>query len=781
MPNLHTFVVDGPDSSYAREFPPPPELDTISGGPARWGNNYFDLLSWDGDWPTGYPGNGSTIKYYWHRYYIQTSTGEGFDFSCVDENYNQNDPEYTQSPYTRFTLPPRNHPAPTSGGWLTWVYFTMEWSPVMEEWELSSYSTEWVSTTYTGLWLPQYHNQDGHILIAYSTEDVYVNGERVLTPDDFYAEKETTDGVFGFKFGVLANDSSARHEPDEDCIVPYFYTQKYTIGLDFTTAAVYDPDDGHLIRDTHAYSLSPSQIMEILGSAGYESIEQRVRFSSYMGGDANYRCYITHLPGLGYTQSIAGLNDATLPQFLIENADYAMLEVFPTVNILTIAQIKDYMIEEDLDVEGLTDNAMFVSYDINFYDESGNIAKTLTVDYSDLHGNGLDLEGNDGGDTEWHNSTDSDDPSNNIDTSKIGATPLANPTLSGAGAFSNFWFMNKNELGELNDILNVDRNDRWESIKELTVLMGERPFDCLLDVKMYPFDVNQLNTGKTTQSHVAIGGYLSDLQSMKLTGSPVGCKRLGGKFIKPEFDNYLDYEPYTQYLLYVPYVGFMELDATTITGTKLTVDFITDITTGACCVVAMADEKVVAYRQGTVGVTVPLTGQAASLNQLKDAGGITGHAGLLFSGLAAATTAVNPAAGIITAALGGVGIAKDVVEQYVPTSVLMNQASGQCSNPACNNYMPQSVYLYKIISEPALKKEDYYAYGRTTGWAVAKKARVSDYSANSGIVHATIVDPRALTSSAYASNCPMITEAELKEIEEIFAKGFYGVDTTVQQ
>ena len=771
MPNLHTFVVDGPDSSYAREFPPPERLNTAYGGPANFSNHYVDILLFDGDWPTNYP----SPNYTWLRYYFQTSTGEGFDFRCANENYNQGDPAYTQSPYTLFTLPAKNYPAPAVGGYLPMRHVELVYSSVMEEWEEGGVSYEWSSNLYTALWTPRYHDQDGHILIGYSTEDVYINGERVLTPDDFYAEKETTDGVFGFKFGVLANDSSARHEPDEDCIVPYFYTQKYTIGLDFTTAAVYDPDDGHLIRDTHAYSLSPAQIMEILGSAGYESIEQRVRFSSYMGGDANYRCYITHLPGLGYTQSIAGLNDATLPQFLIENADYAMLEVFPTVNILTIAQIKEYMIEEEMDVEGLTDNAMFVSYDINFYDEEGNIAKTITVDYSDLHDNGLDLEGNDGGDTEWHNSTDSDDPSNNIDTSKIGSTPLGKPTLSGAGAFSNFWFMNKTDLSALNDILNVDRNDRWQSIKELTVLMGERPFDCLLDVKMYPFDVDQLNTGKTTLSHVAIGGYLSDLQSKKLTGSPVGCKRLGGKFIKPEFQNYLDYEPYTQYLLYVPYVGFMELDATTITNTKVTVDFLTDITTGACCVVVMADEKVVAYRQGTVGVTVPLTGTAASLNQMKDAGPVVGASSMILSAL---VMGANPAAG---AFLGGINLAKDLADQAQPTSVLMNQTSGQCSNPACNNYMPQSVYLYKIISEPALKKEDYYAYGRTNGWAVAKKAKVSDYSANSGIVKATIVDPRALTTSSYLPNCPMITEAELKEIEDILATGFYGKDTTVQQ
>ena len=773
MPNLTTFVVDGPDSYFAREFPPPPELDTLLGGPARWGNNYFDLLVFDGDWPTGYPGNGSTIKYYWHRYYIQTSTGEGFDFSCKNENYNQSDPEYLESPYTRITIPPRNYPAPSTGGWLTWMYLTAEWSPVMEEWELSSYSTEWVSTTYTGVWLPQYHNQNGHILIAYSTEDVYINGEKLQTGDEFYAEKDTTDGVFGFKFGVYPNESSEQHEPDENSIVPYFYTGKYTLGLDFTTAAVYDPDDGHLVRDTHAYSITPSQMIEILGSAGYQAVEQRTAFAMYAVGEAQYRTYVAYLPGLGYTQGIRGLQENPLPQFLIENADWAMMEEFRSTNLLTIQQLKNYMIEEEMDVEGLTDNAMFVSYDLNFYNEEGNIAQTITIDYSDLHDNGLDLEGNDGGDTQWENSAgEADNPENQLD--KIGSTPMGDPKLSGAGAFTNYWFMNKLELGELNDILNIYDEVTWDDIKEGVQLMGEKPFDCIIDLKMYPFDVAQLNTGKTATGRVGIGGYVSDLTSVYLTGTPVGIKRLGQKFIKPEFDNYLDYEPYTEFLLYVPYVGFMELEPTMITNTLLSVDFLVDISTGSCCVVVKADDKVVTYKQGNIGVTVPLTQTGAVLNQYKDSGaGIIADMSMLAGGIITG----NP----VTSLAGGLGLAKDMTEAVFPPKKISNYVHGSNNNPSCNTYMPQSVYLYRIVCEPALKKEDWDAYGRTSGWAVAKKATVSEYSANSGIVHAKIVDPRALTSSAYSSNCPMITEDELKEIEEIFASGFYGKDTTVQQ
>lgn len=759
MPTYSNFEVYGPDSREAQQFTPPALLNTMGGGPATWGNHYIDLIIvGDRELPDVYPSNG----YYWSRIYFQTSDGNGFNFACENKNYHSGDPEYLESPYTEMTLPCTNYPNDyQTGPRLPYARMGLGYDAHTGDFTSQSLAVEWSTNYYTGLWVPS-SNTNGAIVIVYSTEDIYINENSLLSPDEFYAETNQNDTI-GITFGVYANNGSNHNVPSEANIVPYYYTDKYNIGLDFTTAEVVI--DGVVRRPPTPYSLTPEDMMGILGENGYQVVDQKYELSNInLVGVPTYHLFVQYRNGLGYTQGIQGYDDsAPLIDLEIESLSWSDFDQYKSVNSFTLAQVKQYMIDEDMDVEDLTDNAMYVPYTVKFYDENGQVAKEIVVDFSNLHDTGVDLEGNGGGNTEWENSTDGSKPEDQLD--RVGQTPLGNPSLSTLGCFSNIWFMNRNELASINSLLNDPNQYDWDDVKRGLALMGEDPYRAFVDVRMYPFDVAALNAGRTRTGNVAIGGYVSTISSVYLSGNPVGIKRLGGKKIEPYYKNYLDYAPYTEYLLYVPYVGFIELNPTMITNTYLTIDLAVDISTGACCVIVCADGKVVAYRQGTIGVSVPLSSNTSVSVAMKDASSMFGDMAMLLGGIISA----NP----IPAIAGGIGLTKDIGDAiFRPHETRIGGTS--CSNPTCNAYLPQSIYLYRIVSEPALPEEDWDAYGKTNGWAVAKKDRVGSYTSDSGIIHAKLTNPGAVAVNNLGTNCPKITQTELDEIEAILASGFYG-------
>lgn len=715
-------------------------FDNWHGGQASHSDHYFDVV-------VEYEGQ-ETVNC--SRYWINDSN----EFNFIGSN-----PEVpTPQNRAQFYIPPMRAGETQIHAGRQYCYAQAYYND--GDWNVNSYFDEWLTTTYTGLFSDSVAN--AKIIVFRSTAPVSFNDQSVDNGDQFYADANQDDTI-GITFGVYCDTGSNQNVPSETNIVPYYYTGKYNIGLDFTTAEVVI--DGVVRRPATAYSLDTEDMMAILGENGYQAVDQKYELSKIsLSGIPLYHLYAQYRSGLGYTQGIQGYDDAApLMDLEIEDLNWDDFDQYKSINSFTLAQVKQYMIEQEMDVENLTDNAMYVPYTVKFYNESGTIVYENVVDFSSLHDSGVDLEGNGGGNTEWENSTDGTKPEDQLD--RVGKTPLGNPSLSTLGCFSNLWFMNKTELLRINSLLNDPDQYDWDDVKRGLALMGEDPYRAFVDVRMYPFDVAALNAGRTRTGNVAIGGYVSTISSVYLSGNPVGVKRLGGKKIEPYYKNYLDYAPYTEYILYVPYVGFMELDPTMITNTYLTIDLALDISTGACCVIVCADGKVVSYRQGTIGVSVPLSSNTSVQVAQKDASTMFGDIAMLLGGL----ISENP----IPAIAGGIGLTKDISEAiFRPREVRIGGTS--CSNPTCNAYLPQSIYLYRIVSEPALPEEDWDAYGKTNGWAVAKKDRVGSYTADSGIIHAKLTSPGAVAVNNIGTNCPKITQPELDEIERILAEGFYG-------
>jgi hypothetical protein len=113
------------------------------------------------------------------------------------------------------------------------------------------------------------------------------------------------------------------------------------------------------------------------------------------------------------------------------------------------------MIDNDMDVEGLTDNAMFVKYYLDFYKSDGTLRESVELDFTNLANTGTDLTGGDGGDLSWTNDYDNIVNDRRLDPDEVNRTPGSDPTLGVAGSFCTTWFLNKRELDDLASIFNI--------------------------------------------------------------------------------------------------------------------------------------------------------------------------------------------------------------------------------------------------------------------------------------------------------------------------------------
>ena len=160
--------------------------------------------------------------------------------------------------------------------------------------------------------------------------------------------------------------------------------------------------------------------------------------------------------------------------------------------------------------------------------------------------------------------------------------------------------------------------------------IANEPSTFITSVRIYPFDFTTTDTGHVVEDHnIQLGRYDCQLDLGSLGGVSGSCYRLtegykthfnlGTYTFTPYFNNFLDYTPYTKYELYLPYCGFVDMDATEYTGKTISIDYILDYTQGSCLAVVSDitnenDHVVLFSKRGTVGV--PITWQATNSGQV---------------------------------------------------------------------------------------------------------------------------------------------------------------------
>lgn len=328
------------------------------------------------------------------------------------------------------------------------------------------------------------------------------------------------------------------------------------------------------------------------------------------------------------------------------------------------------------------------------------------------------------------------DPNNYTD--KI---DLNKPKLTTTGIFNRTFGMNATNIRSLADYLwNADETVFNEIVKGLS-LMGGNPIDGLIDLRLYPFNVVSHTSGGAPKN-IVVGR-----TDTKITGIEINDYNavldLGSCSFFPYFGNFLDYEPYTTGQLYIPYVGIVPISTAVFMGQTISCKMVVDITTGSCTAIVFCNDIPIIYKNGNMGVEIPMTATNSAQYAARIMSGLTSAATDLTLGAATG----NPMQ--IASSVGGITDAA-----MASNNTIYNTAGS--SSPACGLWQPQNCYF--IINRPVPIVPD--SYGHNVGYACNYQASLSSLSGFTCCYNTDI-------NTLYA------TEEEKDEIVRLLGQGVY--------
>ena len=217
-----------------------------------------------------------------------------------------------------------------------------------------------------------------------------------------------------------------------------------------------------------------------------------------------------------------------------------------------------------------------------------------------------------------------------LPSSATGLLHVYNPTQSQIDAFGSWLWTTFS--GDLIDTLSKLFND---------------PMDAVIGL-------HELYATPSTQGDTTIkAGFLDSGVSSKLVGNRYTTINCGSVVVEEYYQNYLDYSPYTQVYIYLPFIGIVPVSADDIIGNAVNITYHIDSYTGCCiAVITVARQgysSTVYQFEGNCAVEIPITsGYQSSLMA-----GLIGVAGTAISG--------SPSVGLTSAHVGRAGLGKNTV------------------------------------------------------------------------------------------------------------------------
>lgn len=350
-----------------------------------------------------------------------------------------------------------------------------------------------------------------------------------------------------------------------------------------------------------------------------------------------------------------------------------------------------------------------------FTTENGVIKKTDSGDGSTL----TVKDGKDGSD--GYTSDDDggyDDGKDNDD-----ADGETSDISAGIGVLTTTFKMTKERLQQLGQFL-------WgSSIFDKFSLVNNNPIENIVSCKAIPLSQSGRN------QEIVLGNVATGVNGEKISTN-FGSQTVGSVTISEYFKNFLDYSPYTNVIIYLPYIGFRELDTSMVMGKSLKVTYTTDCITGGCLAqISVGGVRLYEFT-GNMGIDIPIT--ASNRAQVE--------AGYIQAGVGAA---MSLAGGNVVGA----------------TTALINSATAQYHYSSTGNPSPMCVAstnrtCYVVIDRPQYQKLN--AFNHTRG----QKCNLSKTIGN--LKGFTICDSHIDLSGISA------TETEKEEIVNILSTGFFA-------
>lgn len=209
----------------------------------------------------------------------------------------------------------------------------------------------------------------------------------------------------------------------------------------------------------------------------------------------------------------------------------------------------------------------------------------------------------DGGNTNWPGE---DGPSDNILPSEPPTEQVANVGLYGV------WHLYQGDVRVLSNFLWSD--DFFENV----IKNMASPLENIISFGMVPFS----HFAQTSQAfqicNVQVKSHGADYAALRITQNfyklDCGAVSISDPALGALYNNFADYEPYTKYWLYLPFIGTVDLPADDIARDgKVKVQYKFDIITGACVAEVVTYTRASGWNitgrySGNILTTFPLTG-----------------------------------------------------------------------------------------------------------------------------------------------------------------------------
>ena len=330
--------------------------------------------------------------------------------------------------------------------------------------------------------------------------------------------------------------------------------------------------------------------------------------------------------------------------------------------------------------------------------------------------------------------------------------------------FSHDYLLSRTELADIGGKF-FDTNILQALLEGLRVY-GNNPMESVLSCLYFPFDLSTVCTASSV-TDIYFGSYKMENVSAKKVSTREGYKELGSTFIKPTFRSWLDYAA-THIFLYLPYIGFVELDVNKYLNKTLKIVYLIDLHSGECEVSLCADGLLMDTYSGQIGIKQPVTYNDLStyfqsqITALRN--GVMSAVGMpVAGGLAGAQAGANagPYGAIAGAAIGATageigGKASMMWTGYKFTKAKppLFSKGGYSSEVGAN--MPQYAFLIFLYNEVEEPENLLQLYGKPSN----KSGRIGDFNG-------------FLSTNKVQLYCPRATEEEKAEILALLNTGIY--------
>ena len=314
---------------------------------------------------------------------------------------------------------------------------------------------------------------------------------------------------------------------------------------------------------------------------------------------------------------------------------------------------------------------------------------------------------------------------------------IVNPSISPYDTYTTTYLCRKSDINKLSNYI-------WSGdFVNNVIRLFENPAELITNNVFFPFSLTE-NQTLPDPEQIKIGNLNAPTD---VTGIPAG-QIYNRRRITPYYEytsyygNFLDYNPYSKYFLYLPYIGFVDIDGNDVIKHQIHIEYTFELETGDCTAYFYSDTRLVSQFNGRLGTPIGLSNSNQILKNL-------GYAtAIIKTGVGVATAVASQGQYGTSDIVGGI---KDFVSNFSEQTINVGDKVGGLNGL----YGPQDVYLVIFHAVPAEAENLKEIFGKSASYG----GTVADFS---GFLQCSAVD-------GYTKG----TDDENNEIFELLRGGIY--------